>query len=102
MVVVIVNPIMLQVAAIPVYAKVELLNLIHVHFHRVKFSLFYNHIIQLFDFILACPIKDCGTQGICVETDGLIPKGATKPIYYVCLCQKGYISAGSCDGKIDK
>ncbi len=55
----------------------------------------------MFDFSLACPIKDCGNKGICVETDGLIPKGATRPIYYVCLCQNGYISAGSCDGKID-
>ncbi len=49
---------------------------------------------------LVCPIKDCGTQGICVETDGLVPKVGIRPIYYVCLCQQGYISAGSCDGKI--
>lgn len=49
--------------------------------------------------LLDCPIKDCGMQGICVETDGILVPPSTKPIYYVCLCKNGYISSGSCDGK---
>ncbi len=49
---------------------------------------------------IGCPIKDCGTQGVCVETDGITSGVGTKPIYYVCSCKKGYISSGNCDGKI--
>jgi Notch-like protein len=48
-------------------------------------------------FSTTCPIKTCGTQGICVETDGLIPTPGSKPIYYVCLCKNGYIASGNCD-----
>lgn len=48
-----------------------------------------------------CPIKDCGTKGICVETDGIVTGTGAKPIYYVCLCQNGYISSGSCDTLLD-
>jgi len=48
-------------------------------------------------FSRTCPIKDCGKQGICVETDGIIPTPNSRPIYYVCLCKSGYISSGSCD-----
>ncbi len=49
---------------------------------------------------IGCPIKDCGTRGVCVETDGIISAVGTKPIYYVCSCKQGYISSGNCDGKI--
>ncbi|CAF0800802.1 unnamed protein product [Rotaria sordida] len=49
-------------------------------------------------FSPTCPIKDCGTQGICVETDGIITTPGGKPIFYVCSCKNGYISAGDCDG----
>jgi hypothetical protein len=49
----------------------------------------------------ACPIKDCGLSGICVESDGIITTPGSKPIYYVCLCKNGFISGGSCDGKIE-
>lgn len=48
-------------------------------------------------FSKTCPIKDCGSQGICVETDGIVAIPGGKPIYYVCLCKSGYISSGSCD-----
>jgi len=44
-----------------------------------------------------CPIKDCGGQGICVETDGIIVTPGSRPIFYVCSCTNGYISAGNCD-----
>lgn len=39
-------------------------------------------------------------QGICVETDGIVATPNGRPIYYVCSCKSGYISSGSCDGKI--
>ncbi|CAF4371546.1 unnamed protein product, partial [Rotaria sordida] len=51
-------------------------------------------------FSPTCPIKDCGTQGICVETDGIITTPGGKPIFYVCSCKNGYISAGDCNGNI--
>ena len=46
-----------------------------------------------------CPIKDCGTEGICAETDGITPTPGTRPIYYVCMCKKGYITSNDCNGK---
>ncbi|CAF1083657.1 unnamed protein product [Adineta steineri] len=48
-------------------------------------------------FSKTCPIKDCGSQGICVETNGITIPPSTKPIYYVCQCKGGYISSGSCN-----
>ncbi|CAF1017693.1 unnamed protein product [Adineta ricciae] len=48
-------------------------------------------------FSKSCPIKDCGTKGVCVETDGIIVPPSNRPIYYVCSCKEGYISSGSCD-----
>ncbi|CAF2185083.1 unnamed protein product [Rotaria magnacalcarata] len=53
-------------------------------------------------FTRNCPIKDCGAQGICVETDGIVVTPGTKPIFYVCLCKNGYINSGSCNDLIDK
>lgn len=47
----------------------------------------------------ACPIKSCGSQGICVETDGLVATPGSRPIYYVCMCKGGYIAASDCEGK---
>jgi hypothetical protein len=49
---------------------------------------------------LDCPIKDCGTKGVCVETNGIITKPGARPIYYVCSCQNGYITSSDCDSKI--
>lgn len=52
--------------------------------------------------MIDCPIKDCGTKGICVETDGIIVNQGGRPIYYVCSCQDGYITYKDCDCKIDR
>ena len=35
-----------------------------------------------------------------METDGLIPRSANKPVYYVCTCQQGYITSSNCDSKV--
>ncbi|UJR16139.1 hypothetical protein I4U23_003050 [Adineta vaga] len=48
-------------------------------------------------FSKTCAIKDCGMQGVCVETDGIIVPPSNRPIYYVCSCKNGYISSGNCD-----
>lgn len=48
-----------------------------------------------------CPIRDCGTKGICTETDGLIPTPGSRPIYYVCTCLNGYITTRDCNNLID-
>ncbi|CAF4059755.1 unnamed protein product, partial [Rotaria sp. Silwood2] len=49
-------------------------------------------------FSTTCPIKDCGTQGICVETDGIVTVPGGRPIFYVCQCKLGYITSSDCDG----
>ena len=50
--------------------------------------------------LAGCPIKNCGQRGICVETDGILLEYAkSKPIYYVCMCDNGYISSSNCDRK---
>jgi len=47
-------------------------------------------------FSTKCPIKDCGPDGVCVETDGITVIPGGKPIYYVCQCRDGYIASGDC------
>jgi len=68
-------------------------------FSKSKFLYVFFYIEVLY-LLLDCPITNCGTQGICVETDGIVVTNGARPIYYVCLCQEGYISAGDCNGKI--
>ena len=103
-VVVIVKQTMPVHEVIHAYAKVVLSRVNLVHFHKVNFPIDFlscsDVLIQLLSFSLACPIKDCGTKGICVETDGIILKPGGKPIYYVCSCQDGYITYQDCDSKI--
>jgi hypothetical protein len=99
-VVVIVNQIIMLFGVIHVYVKVGLLELNHVHFHKVNFKFFFYRNFVFLYLLLDCPITNCGTQGICVETDGIVVTNGARPIYYVCLCQEGYISAGDCNGKI--